>query len=285
MNVEQLDLAGGGAPQAMGQERIGFSLQQINAVDDPAKVLYSECLGRFTEPDGTIRTSEELLAMPEISGIGPAFDRYLLQLALGWLARRPSRALGCNIQASGLVDKQSSATLYALLFKHRAAARRMILEVTGSVALTAHSAAMLQSARALGYRIAIKAFGTEHATAGTLPSFPVDIVKVDASFVRHCRGDAAPMLRHIIARASRSASIVVIEGIETYEQLDAARIAGATHVQGLLLSEPTLPPIYSEPCRPLVQRANLLAHLPENRNRLPQSSRRSFEESQRPLRV
>ncbi|OHV79558.1 hypothetical protein LCM4579_03095 [Ensifer sp. LCM 4579] len=285
MNVEKLDLAGGGVPQAMGQERIGFSLQQINAVDDPAKVLYSECLGRFTESDGTIRTSEELSAMPEISGVGPAFDRYLLQLALGWLARRPSCALGCNIQASDLVDKHSSGTLYELLFKHRAVARRMILELAGSVALTAHSAAMLQSARTLGYRIAIEAFGTEQAIAGTLLPFPVDIVKVDASLLRHGRGDAASMLRHIVARTSRSASIVVIEGIETYAQLEAARTAGATHVQGPLLSEPTLPPIYSEPFRPLVQRGNPLAHRLENRNRFSQSPMRSFKEPLRPLRV
>ncbi|ASY65224.1 diguanylate cyclase/phosphodiesterase (GGDEF & EAL domains) with PAS/PAC sensor(s) (plasmid) [Sinorhizobium sojae CCBAU 05684] len=284
MNAEKLDLAGGVAPQAMQQERIGFSLQQINAVDDLAKVLYSECLGRFTEPDGTIRTSEELLAMPEISG-SPAFDRYLLQLALDWLARHPSCVLGCDIQASSLADKHSSATLYELLFKHRAVARRMILEVTGSVGLKTHSAAMLQNARALGYRIAMEAFGTEHAIARTLPSFPVDIVKIDASLAWHGRGDAAPMLRHIVARASRSASVIVIEGIETYEQLDAAKIAGATHVQGLLLSEPTLPPIYSEPCRPVVQRGNPLAHRPENRTRFSESAVRRFKELQGPLRV
>ncbi|MBP2234070.1 EAL domain-containing protein (putative c-di-GMP-specific phosphodiesterase class I) [Sinorhizobium kostiense] len=240
IDVEKLDLARGARQAKHG--RIGFSLQQINAVDDHAEVLYSECLGRLIEPDGTIRTSEELLAIPGASGIAPDLDRHLFELALEWLPSHPSHALGCKISAATLADQRTSAALYDLLLKHSAVARRMVLEVTGSLAANAHSAALLKGARALGYRIAMEAFGPGHATACSLLSTPVDIVKIDGSMALH----GAAKLGPVVARASRAAPVVVIEGIETYAQLEAAKVAGATHLQGFLLSEPTLPPVFSQ---------------------------------------
>lgn len=247
MDVEKLDLALGAQQAKHG--RLGFSLQQVNAVDDHAEVLYSECQGRLIEPDGTIRTSEELLAIPGNSGVAPAFDRHLLHLALDWLACHPSHALGCKISAATLAGKRTSVALHELLLKHSAVARRMILEVPLSEGLKTHSAALLEGARALGYRIAIEEFGTDHATARSLLSIAVDIVKIDASLALH----SAPKFRPIVALASRAAPVVVIEGIETYAQLDAAKIAGATHVQGVLLSEPTLLPVCSQRLTSLVQ--------------------------------
>ncbi|WEX75233.1 EAL domain-containing protein [Sinorhizobium numidicum] len=247
MKLEKLDNAIGGAIRAMQHGRIGFSLQQINAVDDSSKILYSECLGRLVEPDGMVRTSGEFLAIPEESGIAPAFDRYLLGLAFDWLARHPSAVLGCNISAENVADEQACTVLYDLLSSHSAVATRMILEVRENLPRTMLSVAvdLLQSARVLGYRIALDEFGTGYSTADSLMFIPVDIVKIDASFAQHRRGEAAPILCHMVGLASCAASTVVVEGIETYGQLEAAKTAGATHVQGFLLSEPTLPPIYS----------------------------------------
>ncbi|MCA1444480.1 EAL domain-containing protein [Ensifer sp. IC4062] len=245
MSLEKFSSVVRRVTQAMQHGRIGFALQQINAVDDPSEVLYSECLGRLVEPDGTIRTSGEFIAFLEASGRAPAFDRHVLDLAFDRLARHPSDALGCNISAENIADKRSWAVLYDLLYRHRAIAPRLVLEVTESMPIATLSAAgdLLQSARELGYKVAIDDFGTGYSTPETLLALPVDIVKIDAFFVQHLGDKTERFLQHMVGLASCAASTVIVEGIETYAQLEAAKTAGATHVQGFLLSEPTLPPV------------------------------------------
>ncbi|MBP1884722.1 EAL domain-containing protein [Sinorhizobium mexicanum] len=246
MNLEKFSSVVRHVTQAMQHGRIGFSLQQINAVDDPSEVLYSECLGRLVEPDGTIRTCGEFIAFLEASGRAPAFDRHVVDLAFDWLACHPAASLGCNISAENLAGKQNWAVLYDLLHRHRAMAPRLVLEITESLPVATLSAAaeLLQSVRDLGYKVAIDDFGTGYSTPETLLSLPVDIVKIDGFFVQR-RGDKAErFLRHMVGLACCAACTVVVEGIETYAQLEAAKAAGATHVQGFLLSEPTLPPVH-----------------------------------------
>lgn len=246
MDLEKFSSVVRHVTQAMQHGRIGFSLQQVNAVDDPGEVLYSECLGRLVEVDGTIRTSGEFMAFLEASGRAPAFDRHVIDLAFDWLARHPSEALGCNISAENIADKQNWAVLYDLLHRNREIAPRLVLEITESLPIAPLSAAadLLQSVRELGYKVAIDDFGTGCSTPETLLALPVDIVKIDGFFVQHRDDQAERFLRHMVGLASCAASIVIVEGIETYAQLEAAKTAGATHVQGFLLSEPTLPPVH-----------------------------------------
>lgn len=123
----------------------------------------------------------------------------------------------------------------------------MVLEVTENVpiAMRAQAAEMLSLARSLGCKIAIDDFGTRYSTAEALVSMPADIVKIDALFVRLQHWERAEsFLTHLVGLASCVASEVVVEGIETDAQMQAARNAGATHVQGHLFCEPTLIPLY-----------------------------------------
>ncbi|MCZ4088912.1 EAL domain-containing protein [Sinorhizobium psoraleae] len=246
MNLQKFNNVVRGVTQAMQHGRIGFSLQQINAVDDSSEVLYSECLGRLVEPDGTIRTSGEFIAFLEASGRAPAFDRHVIDLAFDWLAFNPAGALGCNISVENIADKESWALLYDLLSEHRAMAPRLVLEITESlpVATLLAAADLLQGVRELGYKVAIDDFGTGYSTPETLLAIPADIVKIDGFFVQRRGHEMERFLRHMVGLASCAASTVIVEGIETYAQFEAAKAAGATHVQGFLLSEPTLPPVH-----------------------------------------
>ncbi|MQW88886.1 EAL domain-containing protein [Sinorhizobium saheli] len=246
MNVKQFNSAVAVVTAAMQEARVGFSLQEVHAADEPGDVLYSECLARLVERNGTVRTGGEFIGPLETVGCAPLFDRHLLGIACDWLVSHPAQALGCNLSADNLSDDCSRTALYDLLSSHRAIASRLVLEITESLPITALSAAteLLQALRALGYRIAADDFGTGYSTPESLLSIPVDIVKIDAFFVQHRSDSAERVLRHMVGLASCAAPTVIVEGIETYAQLDAARVAGATHVQGYLLSEPTLPPVH-----------------------------------------
>ncbi|OCP00501.1 MULTISPECIES: EAL domain-containing protein [unclassified Ensifer] len=226
--------------------RVGFSLQHVNCVTDVGQVLYSECLGRLVKPDGEIMTASEFIGYLEATGRVAALDRHMLALAFDWLACHPSGDLGCNISAANISDERNRALLFDLLFANAWLAPRLVLELTESLPISAHPAAgkFLQALRDLGYRVAVDDFGTGFSTPEALLSLPVDIVKIDGFFLRLGRSEAKRFLLHMVGLATCVAPVVVVEGVETYEQFETARAAGASHVQGFLLSEPTLTPLF-----------------------------------------
>ncbi|WP_051441036.1 EAL domain-containing protein (putative c-di-GMP-specific phosphodiesterase class I) (plasmid) [Ensifer sp. WSM1721] len=237
----------------MQQRRIGFSVQQVNSVNAHHEVLYSECLPRLVKLDGTVVTPDEFMPALEASGNAPKLDRRMLNLAFDWLSNNASGSLGCNISTSNFSDAEHRAMLYDQLFRRRSLAPRLVLEIAESAPMAQQSCAteLIQDIRRLGYRVAIDVFGdvfgTVFSTAEALFSMAVDIVKIDAFFVQlNRRPDADRLLHDMVELASCVTPTIVVEGIETYEQLALARVAGASHVQGYLLSEPTLSPIFRE---------------------------------------
>ena len=118
----------------------------------------------------------------------------------------------------------------------------LVLEITeGSlmqeVALTA---AKLHSLKELGTRLAIDDFGTGSSSLGYLRQFPIDVLKIDKSFVDDLgqRADASALVRTIIELAQSLRLGVVAEGIETVEQLAELRRAGCGSGQGYLFAKP-----------------------------------------------
>ncbi|MDX0464521.1 EAL domain-containing protein [Sinorhizobium medicae] len=241
----------GAVTQAMREGRLGFSLQQVNPIDEAGAVFYSQCLGRLVERDGEVRTSDEFTAFLEASGRVASYDRYMVGLALEWLECNPSHVLGCKISTGNIFDEHAWSEFHDLLSRNREMAPRLVLEISESLPLATlpTAVAFLEGVRALGCKIALDSFGTGHSTPESLLSFSVDIVKLDAFFIGRGGKD---FLHHLVGLASCVAPMVVVEGIETYAQFEVAKRAGATHVQGFLLSEPTLYPVYcGQPAPPL----------------------------------
>ncbi|HEV7308138.1 EAL domain-containing protein [Ensifer sp.] len=238
--------------QAAKDGRVGFSLQHVNSIADVGQVLYSECLGRLVGPDGGILAASEFIGHLEAAGRVAALDRHMLSLAFDWLACHPSGDLGCNVSAANISDERNRALLHDLLAANALLASRLVLELTESLPVSAHPAArpFLQGVRNLGYRIALDDFGTGFSTPEALLSLPVDIVKIDGLFLRLGRSEARRFLQHMVGLASCVAPVVVVEGVETYEQFETAQAAGASHVQGFLLSEPTLAPLFGGAVHP-----------------------------------
>lgn len=242
---------------AMRQRRVGFSLQHVNALGEHGGILYSECLGRLVSTDGSIVSAGEFLAQLEASGLASDFDRHILDLAFDYLATSQGASLGVNLSTENFVDERRWARLHRQLCRHRSLASRLVLEITESapLALLSTSAEWIQEVRNLGFRVAVDDFGTGFSTPETLFSIAADIVKIDAFFVRrNSYGKTDRILAHMIGLAACAAPIVVVEGIETYEQFSLAKANGATHGQGFLLSEPTLAPVFGGLNRPLSSR-------------------------------
>jgi diguanylate cyclase (GGDEF)-like protein len=122
---------------------------------------------------------------------------------------------------------------------------RLELEITETLLLQDSEGVLsvLTQLRAMGVRLALDDFGTGYSSLSYLHKFPLDKVKIDRSFVRHITSDrkAAKLLRGVTRLGSELGLSVVVEGVETLEQLKMIDAPGVvSEVQGFVLS-PAIP--------------------------------------------
>jgi diguanylate cyclase (GGDEF)-like protein/PAS domain S-box-containing protein len=122
----------------------------------------------------------------------------------------------------------------------------LTLEITESVLMHSSEATLerLQALKSLGLNLAIDDFGTGYSSLGYLQQFPIDVLKIDRSFVEAVgTPDADPVLARAIIALGRTLQIeTVAEGIERPEQRDGLRTLGCTMGQGYLFARP-MPPL------------------------------------------
>jgi diguanylate cyclase len=121
------------------------------------------------------------------------------------------------------------------------------IEFTESVMLSGamSSAEPMNRLRALGISLAIDDFGTGYSCLSYLPSLPFDALKIDRAFVKDLgiKPESESMVRTLIMLAKNIGMRVIVEGVETQEQLELIRTYGADEVQGYLLGRPTPHPV------------------------------------------
>jgi EAL domain-containing protein (putative c-di-GMP-specific phosphodiesterase class I) len=135
---------------------------------------------------------------------------------------------------------------------------RLVLEITESLLLseTETTPARLRQLKALGLRLAIDDFGTGYSSPAYLRRFPVDIIKIDKSFVDEVADDpeAAALSRAIVELGRTLRLSTVAEGIEDPAQLAALRDFGCRLGQGYHFAKPLDPDeleiVLQRPCLP-----------------------------------
>ena len=116
------------------------------------------------------------------------------------------------------------------------------IELTESLFMSDVSLAvdLLHSMKALGVNLSIDDFGTGYSSLSYLSRFPIDVLKIDRSFVSAITSDAsdAPLVASIINLAHNLKLSVIAEGVETEEQVDYLRRHGCDEMQGYYVSRP-----------------------------------------------
>jgi len=117
---------------------------------------------------------------------------------------------------------------------------RFVLELTESIVMedTEHAVAQLDALKALGIRLALDDFGTGYSSLSFLRQLPVEVVKIDQSFVAGlgARREDELIVAGVISMAHALGHTVIAEGIETAAQGDALRRLGCRFGQGFLWS-------------------------------------------------
>jgi len=148
-----------------------------------------------------------------------------------------------NLSALQLVNTQSLVAIQRILADPAAQADKVVVEVTETALAAGVSGgiASLNTLKGFGVRIANDDFGTGFSSLSTLAKLPVDILKIDGSFVsgKALAEPSVPMLEGTLGLANKLSLAVIAEGIEGADQLDLLRRLGCSMGQGHLLAWPS----------------------------------------------
>jgi EAL domain-containing protein (putative c-di-GMP-specific phosphodiesterase class I) len=117
----------------------------------------------------------------------------------------------------------------------------IVIELTEeATSATSERIAVLEALHQFGVRIAIDDFGTGYSQLSYLPELPLDIVKLDRSFVDGIAGEPKrlALAASVVQLAHAIGAKVVAEGVENEDDLEAVRDLGCDHAQGFLLARP-----------------------------------------------
>jgi diguanylate cyclase (GGDEF)-like protein/PAS domain S-box-containing protein len=208
-----------------------------------------EALIRWHAGDGELMTPAELIAYAEDSGRIVPLGRWVIEEAVQQAAQwqRAGVPLGVAVNLSA---RQVSTPGLVEAIKEALAASELppqllTLEITESVLIDDVEGTIerLEVLRALGLRLAIDDFGTGYSSLAYLRRLPVDILKIDRSFVSGLgRHDDVTSLTRTIVRLGRDLGLTLVaEGVETASQMHQLQAMGCQRAQGFYFSGPLDP--------------------------------------------
>ena len=222
------------------------------AVDlSTGEVVGAEALVRWQHPTRGLLTPDKFLQVAEESGLIVPMGAWVVGEACrrlaGWRGR-PEGAdllLSINLGARELTHPDAVTTVLGAVRRSGIDPAALMIEVTESTAMAGRDTGLraLRDLSGEGLRVAIDDFGTGYSSLDQLRRMPVDVVKVDRSFVsRMGEGTTDSELVAAVVGMGRALNLLVIaEGIETPEQAAALRELGCGFGQGFLYARP-LPP-------------------------------------------
>ena len=238
----------------LGLQRGEFSLHyQPEIALDTGAIVGVEGLLRWHSPRrGSVRPAE-FIPIAEATGLIVPLGEFVLHSACAQTARWLRVVPEGFVTWVNLSGKQLSAGGVSALVREALETAGLPpcylgLEVTETALVQEGHAgerarAELQELHELGVRIAIDDFGTGFSSLGQLRSFPVDMLKVDRSFVQGIEHDAkdAAITANLVSLAHALGLLAIAEGIESDGQLTSLRELGCDLAQGFLFARPVPP--------------------------------------------
>lgn len=215
------------------------------------KLVRFEALARWTHPTLGNIPPAKFIPIAEESGLIIPLGSFILERAceeaVGWQKISPDPVqVAVNVSSLQFMRDSFVEELVETL-KHTGLNPSLLqIELTESVMLsgTEPAAETMRRLAALGVTIAIDDFGTGYSCFSYLPRLPFNALKIDRAFVKElsARKEMKAMVHSLITLAHNLNMQVVVEGIETQEQLEMIRRVGGNQVQGFLLGRPTPDP-------------------------------------------
>lgn len=219
-----------------------FTLYYQPKVDmNLGKVLGVEALLRWQHPQHGVIAPAQFLPLVEHTGLAARLGDWVLQRGIeqlaAWQRLGLDMTVSVNISARHLQEPDFAERLAGLLARHATpVGRRLVIEVleTAALADVDYTCALIQECRELGVRFALDDFGTGYSTFTYLKRLPLDMLKIDRSFVHTMLTDRQDLaiVEGVIGLSQTFGCTVVAEGVESREQAHRLIELGCTVGQG-----------------------------------------------------
>jgi diguanylate cyclase (GGDEF)-like protein/PAS domain S-box-containing protein len=229
-------------------EREEFLLHYQPKVNlDTGEITGVEALIRWQQPERGLVPPAQFVPVAEDCGLIIQIGRWVLREACrqarAWQdAGLPLLPLAVNVSAVEFRDESFVEGLRAILLETGLEPRYLELELTEGVLMehAESTAAVLQQLKMMGVHLVVDDFGTGYSSLSYLQQFPIDVLKIDQSFVHRITADPddSPIVSAIIDMGKNLKQRVIAEGIETPEQLAFLRAHHCAEGQGYLFSRP-----------------------------------------------
>ena len=250
-----------------------LSLEYQPLLDRNGRLDGVEALLRWNNPEAGQVSPVEFIPISEETGMIPSIGEWVTQTACRNAARWLQEGydvprIAVNVSALQFADGKFTALVERILRECGLPPSRLELEITETALMDNLDGVIeqIEPLRRLGVRFAIDDFGTGYSSLSHLQNLPVDIVKIDRSFIKDLQPGAVgctTLVRGIIALAHNLGLQVVAEGVETAEQLALLNTLGCDLNQGFFLHRPMSVEALEELLRARRPHAVPAKHVPE----------------------
>ena len=226
------------------KELVVYYQPQASAVTGAVRTM--EALVRWEHPVHGLLPPDQFVPLAEQTGLIRPLTLYMLNAALrqcaAWRGAGYDVAVAVNVTGRDLLDLRFPEQVAEAIAKAGVAPEALELEITESTIMTdaARARSVLVQLSELGVRLAIDDFGSGHSSLGYLKRLPIDVLKIDRSFVINMADgtDDAVIVRSTIDLGHNLGLEVVAEGVESEQALTRLTELGCDTLQGYFLGRP-----------------------------------------------
>jgi len=212
------------------------------------KMNHYEALIRMQGDDGEVYTPVDFIPVAERMGLIQQIDLWVVEHALDFLAALPPDkadvCLGINLSGHAFQDRTLLPLIKQKLEMTWISASRLTFEITETAAITNFSETrdMVARLRALGCRFALDDFGSGFCSFSYIKNYPVDMLKIDGSFIVNLMNDETDQLlvKSMIEVSHSLGKKVIAEYVENRQVLEMLREFGVDCVQGNYIGLPDI---------------------------------------------
>jgi EAL domain-containing protein (putative c-di-GMP-specific phosphodiesterase class I) len=231
--------------EALSNGQFAMFLQPVMNTDN--KMVIAEALVRWIHPDRGIIAPASFIPLLEKTGYIYKLDLYIWEQAAKRIAYWNSighddLSISVNISVKDFYYVDLFEALVGIVEKYNINPSHLKLEITETVFMTEkeRQIEIINSLKDYGFLIEIDDFGSGYSSLNMLKEMPADILKMDMAFLSMDKNVSRgrKIVNTIITLAKALGMMVIIEGVETEEQLNYLKGTGADYLQGYYFSKP-----------------------------------------------